>query len=74
MSYHGLSSHVDFPPQHVTDQTDMQKVHELVFDTDKGSETCSILRHDYFRRRWVIQEATLACDVFLHCGCHGLSW
>lgn len=58
----------------MTDQTDIQKVHELVFDTNKRSEICSILRRGYFRRRWVIQEATLAHNILDNCGRYRLSW
>jgi hypothetical protein len=62
--------------QQLTEYTESQrdKIRELIGDGERGQVICSILQREYFKRRWIIQEITLASELVVNCGSFRLRW
>jgi hypothetical protein len=62
--------------QQLTEYTESQrdKIRDLIADGERGQVICSILQREYFKRRWIVQEITLAKDLVVNCGSFRLRW
>jgi hypothetical protein len=71
---YGLSDLHPFQPLIQWTEPQIEKARALLGEDKTGSAIRSALKRDYFRRRWVIQETTMAREIIINCGSSQLGW